>query len=753
VHLLDRNGLAADMQPGDIVEVANAGSSTPVSVTVPPLAATVDEVTRTIIGRGPALADVGLQTEYGAAATVRTDAGGAFQAVFPQSSEIGWVQLAYREPQGNWILAQTGQPLAGPAYLAARWDGVSNRYLAHAVAGNAGVSVQSVAVTLRRNGVVVATGATMAAADGDFTVLLQDAAGNSVDIAAGDVIEMAAGAGTRVLTVPLVTAQVNLASGTLYGVGPAYARLLTGGWYCPLLGPTAAAGAVSGATAGPDEPTVDGGGNWVVACDNLRQGAEGYVAVVDADDNLTYVQWHTPHVTVRLNGNEVEGVAAPEAAVRVELRRGAELIAASEVTADESDGWFEVALRASSGTPANIRANDVVVVQYGGQTITVPVTPITAEVDAAADTISGSGPAGKEMDVYAFGMQFEGMVRTVKVSAGGSYTADFREAFDIVNGVALIVDYVNDDGNTVYLRQNAPLVRINLSSDIVDGYAAPNARATLLLKRAAATVATAAAVTNATGSFSAFFLGADGAVVDLTTGDVVEITTEPFVSMGMVGQPLGALGLTAALDPAFDTVAGMGPAGTPILVVVHRCLAGGCFERAMTAIAGSDGAYVANFAGVLDLDATSYAYVQAADAQGNLTSVATAPGATPRLEEVLGRLAGQGATLIATASGTANRGNLTPPLRVTVVGAGKLVLAASGGNLVVTAPDGKVLEPQSSFLTVANPLNGVWLVQVRLAAPVLINNLAPDDLGIQYTIAVGQGLYSVYMPTVKQQHP
>ena len=80
---------------------------------------------------------------------------------------------------------------------------------------------------------------------------------------------------------------------------------------------------------------------------------------------------------------------------------------------------------------------------------------------------------------------------------------------------------------------------------------------------------------------------------------------------------------------------------------------------------------------------------------------------------------------------------------VNAVGAGKLIFVATGGTLVVTAPDGAIMRSQNGHLTVANPLNGKWLVQV------LLGEGEPSANGTQYAVAVGQGLYTVYMPVVK----
>ena len=133
------------------------------------------------------------------------------------------------------------------------------------------------------------------------------------------------------------------------------------------------------------------------------------------------------------------------------------------------------------------------------------------------------------------------------------------------------------------------------------------------------------------------------------------------------------------------------------------------------------------------------------DGKGNMTSFATTPSEVPQLTDVEGSLQAAGATILASAFGTGNPGNLTPPMALTTVGPGKLIFVANGGTLVVTAPDGTIMRSEFGYLSVANPLTGRWLVQV------LVNNGVFTGNGTQYTVAAGQGLYTVYMPIVKQQ--
>jgi hypothetical protein len=687
---------------------------------------------------------MGLRTDTGDDVTVLTGPDGAFQAVFPQAQEIGRVMLRYREPGGNWIYAATGTPVAGPRYLAARYDGMD--YLPYAVFGGAGVAQQAVTVMLRRGNAAAAAGGAMAGSDGSFVVLLRDTAGNFVSILPGDLLELAAGGVTTSFTVPAVTAQVNLESKTLFGTGPAGAQVSDAGWGC-WSGPFAN-------SQGSGGVIVDGGGNWVLPCEDLELGDTGNVFFTDVSGNQTYVSWSTPYVAVRLNGNTVAGTALPQAAVQLTLQRGATAVATAAVQADPSSGWFAAAFFGPGGLPFLTRPGDTLLVSYSGRSIAVPLVRLTAAADPATERVTGVGPAGAALLVTVRNDMGGAERRPVTADAAGLYTADFAGAYDVANGSQLQVEYSNPEGNTVYLAQHVPLVRINLSSDIVDGFAAPNGLAMLTLTRSGAAVAEAQAPTDADGAFSAFFLDSGGNLIDLLPGDSVQMAMAAAqaagaeAAVGPAAIMAGALPLTVAMDAATDSITGNGPAGAPILLVAYRCAAGYCQAYATTVIAGGDGRYVAQLAGVFELDATSYAYAQARDAGGNLTSATTVPAETPQLAAIEEQLQEAGATVLLRLAGTANGGNLTPPQRFNVVGAGKLIFAATGGGLVVTAPDGSVLRAPDGYLSVANPLNGVWQVQVLVAGP---GAVSADELGSQYAVAIGQGLYTVYMPIVKQR--
>ena len=124
-YLRDRNGLTADILPGDVVEVRSVADP-PVSVTVPVLTAVIDLFARTITGVGPANAALGLYLENGGSQTVHTGPDGSFTTTISSLGTASFggraVVLTYHEPQGNWIRARSGQLVVDPAYLEVRWD-------------------------------------------------------------------------------------------------------------------------------------------------------------------------------------------------------------------------------------------------------------------------------------------------------------------------------------------------------------------------------------------------------------------------------------------------------------------------------------------------------------------------------------------------------------------------------------------------------------------------------------------------------
>ncbi len=206
-----------------------------------------------------------------------------------------------------------------------------------------------------------------------------------------------------------------------------------------------------------------------------------------------------------------------------------------------------------------------------------------------------------------------------------------------------------------------------------------------------------------------------------------------------------AIALTAALDPDADQVRGSAPPGSVVLVNAGWCVESTCQIEQLSAVANGEGAYTADFTSLLfDLDATSYAYVQATGAAGNQTSVSTQPAQSPVRRFAERQVLVDGATLIKSSSGIANFTNLTPPVQVLVTGGGRLIFKAVNGDLVITDPNGVVLRPDDERypFTVENAKTGVWKVQVE------VDDGSYIEGGVQYAVAVGARQYTLHIPAI-----
>jgi hypothetical protein len=705
--LYDALGNAADIQGGDQVIVSASPDET---IDVPEIDAEVDPDTNTITGTTSLVGkDLGLAIAYYGwgwmvqSQTVRTDSNGDFVATFDAINSGDRAYIRYQNSDGHWIHTLFETEETGDTEIYARWDGGGD-VCSNCASGYASASDTVATVMLKRGGSTLATETDMTGGNRWFNVEFTNAAGQTVPIENGDVIEVMSSE-TVSMTVEDITVEANAESDTLYGTGPANEDLEIRGdcW---------------GST------TVDPDGSWVYDGCGLGNGDEGYIYHTDSDEgHRTYLSWAVPYVRVREHGNYVGGTVKRGVPVTVTLQSsGGSERAVETTTSDRSNGWFGVNFQDAAGDPLIINPDDTVLVQ-ASPAITVPVTPLSAEVDTANDQVTGSGPAGEQLDVDAGGCD-----RDVTVQSDGTYTADFSGECDLMAGDAIQVDYRNDEGNVVYLDFDAPMVRVNIENDIVDGYATPNASASLTLKRGGSTVATATASTGMDGWFSAFFTDASGNLVDIQAGDTVEVTASPTVDVDVVE-------LSASVNVANDTITGSGPANSLLLV---RAVEPGIAWNQKSVQTDENGDFTADFSGQFDITSVGYAYVRYTDGEGNQTSVHTTPARSPLLDAAEQAVEDEGGTVETSTFGAANDGDLTPPITYQGGGGGKTVFASEGGTLVITRPDGSVDDTGVTQFTVDNAPSGEWKVQVRVGG----------GEGEQYAIAVGRAAHTLYLPLV-----
>jgi hypothetical protein len=177
------------------------------------------------------------------------------------------------------------------------------------------------------------------------------------------------------------------------------------------------------------------------------------------------------------------------------------------------------------------------------------------------------------------------------------------------------------------------------------------------------------------------------------------------------------------------------------LWVYNRGGGGTRFEFVETDASGN---FSVDFSEELDLTAESYAYIRYTDAQGHYVSYATTPPRATRLEDIEDVIQDRGASVVAEIFNVANDGDITPPLHYTGDAAERLIFASAEGDLILTYPDGSIVETGEDLFIIENAPAGLWKAQVDKTG----------GEGEQYAIAIGKSVevkpetHDVYLPLV-----
>lgn len=702
---------------GDKLLLNGAISTT---LVVPPLSASFDPATHTLNGTGPLNASLGI-TRYAngydqqPTLAARTNGAGAFSLSLPDAQPGDTFDLRYVTPAGHWVhqLVRTSETPQGILY--ARW--ANNQQCNNCIHGYQMLSSASFRLELHRNGSLLAKQKGWTTDSGDFDVVLQTAAQQPIDLLAGDQIFYISQGQSVSMTVAALTAQFNPDSQVIYGAAPANTQVNVQ-W-----------SDLSGTAGGSDIVITGPDGRYNVPAAMARNG-QGQVYTADPNRNRTYVGFASPMLIVQELGNTVMGfLTRMNAPVTLRLLNAA---GSEKAHVSTTTSLYSAQLQAqfidAVGRPILIQPNDQVVIEETDPQI-IPVVPLELSIDPASDQVSGKGPANHRL-----------IVRTEQADcdllsgADGSFNADFSGRADLQAGDYARVSYIDEHGNEIFIEQTITLVRVNPTADLVDGYATPNVTASLVLKRAGATLGTAAALTSEDGFFSVFFTDAAGALEDIQPGDTVEVTASPTAGF-TVSQ------VSAAIDLAADKVAGKAPPNSLVSVTAWAWDAeDGWLSDNLSALVNASGDFSADFSTSFDLTADSYASVRSLNADGHETIINTLTTHSPMVDNLADALQDNSARLVISSFGTANEGDLTPPLRFTHTG-GKLIFSAYGGALVVTTPDGSQIFVDDHWLAIPNAAPGQWKVQVRSWA---------DYYGEQYAIAVGKVGLQIYLPVIQK---
>lgn len=476
----------------------------------------------------------------------------------------------------------------------------------------------TVRVALRKPNGQQANVNAIANAQGQVTAIFPTNPQVDTVIRAGDLLGIhpaAGGAFTR--TVPAMTTALDAAGRRVQGTAPAGAALDARA-YRP---DNTEVFSVTVAAAG------DGGYGLDLPPEvALEPGTWGSVTHTTPDGDRFAARWDVLYAQVTLADAAVTGRATMGTSVRAQLSAGGAPKGSSgqQPTAVVRTSDFNLTLRQGQPTTPVSAGDRISVTQTGGDTIGGVVPPMTVQLDATADRVTGTGPANQAVVVAVEpGGGAAPVIRRVTTDELGRFTVDLAGQLELLPGMRATASHTAEF--VVYRAIGVlPQVRANLYSAIVQGSAAPGTAVAVELRAADGSPrASGNATVGGSGNFQ----------VALTAGDAGQVRSAPgdrlVVTMGVGAPPIELIlpDLTAVADVDTDQVAGQAVAGAPIQVSVA-----GQGGATLATVADGSGGYTVDFSGRADLVAGSTGQLVVTVAGGHSVALAWA---APRVDATL----------------------------------------------------------------------------------------------------------------------
>ncbi len=540
VYLSDIYGSPIDIQAGDTVEAAFGGTTTVVEVPSFDVASdpandrvtgvTDAEVITTTYGLTQTLAvwpTSSYDWDYGKHVAVTTT--GAFTATNPfyyqanpdgESTTLDWGagqagHLRYVDANNNRVYARFVAPRE-TAEIRVHKDG-------NDVSGYVVTRVETlVTVTLKSGDTVKATAYATARSDGYFSIQFYDLAGNPVLIEEGDnvIVETADRSAITVPIVPL-TGQADVTADIVSGMGPGNELLsVSVNW---------GSGRQSVATDAAGVYQADFRGIY-----DIRPGNQIEVSHRNEDGHTVYIRFYAgPKLYAQLHSYYAWGYSvAANAPVTLTLSSGA-TVKGRSLTQSNSSNSFSAYFYDATGQRAIIEGGDTLAADFGnGRVVTMTATAMTANVNADADTLAGTGPANTLL-----GVNVGNFYAAIMTDAAGKWQADASGVQDITRGQQAQVRHVNQNSHETWLYAVAPVIYLRGSSsgatayqaeNYLSGYATQRAIVNITLKRGATTLATQQLVANSwDGYYSTYLYNALGLPAAIQGGDQVIVSASP----------------------------------------------------------------------------------------------------------------------------------------------------------------------------------------------------------------------------------
>lgn len=276
-------------------------------------------------------------------------------------------------------------------------------------------------VTAKRGAVTTGTGAgtTNAWHSAPWTYFL-DLGGQEVDLQGGDSVEVSWGSEFESMEVLGLTGRADAATDRVTGTGlpNSFVRVREQNTHTGLFVPTGATGAFVADFTG----LID-----------LRGWTQVDISAWAAGWDQTEITVPVPFARANATWDNVDGEFAPGEVVTYVVRDAGGAIKATRAGATPSWGWF------SLNCDCDMVPGDTVhVTSDRGFDATLTLIPITAQVDLAADTVTGVMTGATfpgEGHVWSYSpVRDDGRGMDVPVAADGSFTADFSGEWDIRAG-------------------------------------------------------------------------------------------------------------------------------------------------------------------------------------------------------------------------------------------------------------------------------------------------------------------------------
>jgi len=590
-------GKAVDIAGGDTVEFFVNGVKT--TVTLPTITGGIDPATDVVSGT---ISGVSLPTNvtiltHSRSRTVATDASGNFSTDWTGIADIvqdDRVDVAYEMTSGYWAMARFYPQNGFTVYET--WNSVWG----YTTPGDTiTVTLRSITGTLKESGTATA----QVQWGGGWRY------GAGVDIAAGDQVEVEVGGDTITTIVSAIIAAVDLAADTVSGIGPANSSLWISfqrqeGTASRLLEQTVSTASDGSYSA---DFSAEGIGRW--------EGSGYAVHADNARADMAAFFW-APFAVVDQTYNDVVGRANVGASIVITLTdSGGAVKDVQAPSADPYNGYYQATF------VGDVVPGDTVQVVGGGISATIPITTLNATTDRIADVISGQAPPNSshlrvgQWGEYSPYYEQEGFTS----DASGSYTADLSGEVDVHNRGAGELYYHTDDDLDEHLQSVAyrtPDYHVSLTWDNIEGHTGiPNLPITLTLLAADGVVKGTNVVVGQEpdGRINWADFYADGEKQDVVPGDQVIVETPTF------SDTISIVGFDITIDPATDVVSGTGPANTRLRIWIDWLWPN------LEVPTDGEGRFMADFSGIQDIQATSWAHIVYTDPNFNLVGYSSTP--------------------------------------------------------------------------------------------------------------------------------